>query len=123
MQTGEQTKDADPLTDGFDLDRGDLSLSAWLSHSGVKSSSDTGIVCVTRRNVVPSIRLREGRRFRFGAMDLNLALAHEAIAAAVPDRECIVFRDRRLTWREVTERHASPRERAARPRPGHGHTS
>ncbi len=37
-------------------------------------------------------------------MDLNLALAHEAIAAAVPDRECIVFRDRRLTWREVTER-------------------
>jgi fatty-acyl-CoA synthase len=37
-------------------------------------------------------------------MDLDLALAHEAIAAAVPDRECIVFRDRRFTWREVTER-------------------
>ena len=25
-------------------------------------------------------------------------------AAAIPDRECIVFRDRRLTWAEVTER-------------------
>ena len=37
-------------------------------------------------------------------MDLNLATAHEAIAAAIPDRECIVFRDRRLTWAEVTER-------------------
>src|SRR5215510_641343 len=37
-------------------------------------------------------------------MDLNLATAHEAITAAIPDRECIVFRDRRLTWAEVTER-------------------
>ncbi len=37
-------------------------------------------------------------------MDFNLAQVHEAIAAAIPDRECIVFRDRRLTWREVTER-------------------
>src|SRR5581483_8225983 len=37
-------------------------------------------------------------------MDLNLAEIHEAIAAAVPDRECIVFRDRRLTWRDVTDR-------------------
>ena len=36
--------------------------------------------------------------------DLNLAAVHEAIAAAVPDRECIVFRDRRLTYAEVTER-------------------
>ena len=37
-------------------------------------------------------------------MDLNLATAHEAIAAAIPDRECIVFRDRRFTWAEVTDR-------------------
>ena len=37
-------------------------------------------------------------------MELNLALIHEAIAAAVPDRECIVWRDRRLTWATVTER-------------------
>ncbi len=35
---------------------------------------------------------------------LNLAALHEAIAEAVPDRECIVFRDRRFSWREVTER-------------------
>lgn len=34
----------------------------------------------------------------------NLAAVHEAIAARVPDRECIVFRDRRLTYRDVTER-------------------
>src|SRR5262245_51578120 len=35
---------------------------------------------------------------------LNLAAIHEAIAARIPDRECLVFRDRRLSWREVTER-------------------
>ena len=35
---------------------------------------------------------------------MNLARVHEAIAEAIPDRECIVFRDRRLTWREVTDR-------------------
>jgi fatty-acyl-CoA synthase len=35
---------------------------------------------------------------------LNLAALHEAIAAAVPERECIVFRERRLTWADVTER-------------------
>ncbi len=29
---------------------------------------------------------------------------HEAIAATRPDDECLVFRDKRLTWREVTER-------------------
>ena len=29
---------------------------------------------------------------------------HEAIAAAVPDRECLVWRDRRLTWADVTDR-------------------
>jgi len=36
--------------------------------------------------------------------DLNLAALHEAIAAAVPDRECLVWRDRRLTWADVTDR-------------------
>jgi len=35
---------------------------------------------------------------------LNLAAIHEAIAAAVPDRECIVFGDRRFTWAETTDR-------------------
>ncbi|GAA2426105.1 acyl-CoA synthetase [Actinomadura vinacea] len=35
---------------------------------------------------------------------LDLATLHEAIAAAVPDRECLIWRDRRMTWREVTER-------------------
>jgi len=35
---------------------------------------------------------------------LNLAHIHEAIAAAVPDRECLVFRDLRLTWAQVTDR-------------------
>jgi 3-oxocholest-4-en-26-oate---CoA ligase len=37
-------------------------------------------------------------------MEFNLAQVHEAIAEAIPDRECIVFRDRRLTWRDVTDR-------------------
>src|SRR4051812_34002574 len=37
-------------------------------------------------------------------MEFNLAQVHEAIAEAIPDRECIVFRDRRLTWSDVTER-------------------
>jgi fatty-acyl-CoA synthase len=35
---------------------------------------------------------------------LNLAHIHEAIAAVVPDRECLVFRDLRLSWAQVTER-------------------
>jgi acyl-CoA synthetase (AMP-forming)/AMP-acid ligase II len=36
--------------------------------------------------------------------ELNLAAVHEAIAAVIPDRECIVWRDRRLTWADVTDR-------------------
>src|SRR6188472_444830 len=36
--------------------------------------------------------------------ELNLAAVHEAIAAAIPDRECLVWRDRRLTWSDVTDR-------------------
>ncbi len=35
---------------------------------------------------------------------LNLAAVHEAIAVEIPDRECLVFRDRRFTWRDVTDR-------------------
>jgi len=35
---------------------------------------------------------------------MNLARIHEAIAEAVPDRECLVFRDRRLSWAQVTDR-------------------
>jgi acyl-CoA synthetase (AMP-forming)/AMP-acid ligase II len=34
----------------------------------------------------------------------NLARLHEAIAAVAPDRECLVFRDRRLSWADVTDR-------------------
>lgn len=34
----------------------------------------------------------------------NLAAVHEAIAARVPNRECITFRDRRLTYADVTAR-------------------
>ncbi len=37
-------------------------------------------------------------------MEFNLAQIHEAVAAAVPDRECIVWRDRRLTYAQVSER-------------------
>jgi len=37
-------------------------------------------------------------------MDFNLAEIHEAIAAAVPERECIVHGTRRLTWAEVNDR-------------------
>ena len=34
----------------------------------------------------------------------NLALIHEAIAQQIPDREAIVFRDRRFSWRQLTDR-------------------
>ncbi len=34
----------------------------------------------------------------------NLAAIQEAIAEEIPDRECIVYRDRRITWRTFTER-------------------
>jgi len=37
-------------------------------------------------------------------MEFNLAQIHEAVAGAVPDRECIVWRDRRLTYGEVGDR-------------------
>ena len=35
---------------------------------------------------------------------LNLAVIHEAIAERHPERECLVFRDRRFTWSEMTDR-------------------
>jgi fatty-acyl-CoA synthase len=34
----------------------------------------------------------------------SLAAVHEAIAASRPDDECLVFRDRRFTWVETTDR-------------------
>ncbi len=37
-------------------------------------------------------------------MEFNLAQVHEAIASALAERECIVWRDRRLTYGQVTER-------------------
>ncbi|MEY3690936.1 MAG: hypothetical protein RJB57_591 [Actinomycetota bacterium] len=33
-----------------------------------------------------------------------MAEIHEAVAATRPDQECLVFRDKRFTWAEVTER-------------------
>ncbi len=36
--------------------------------------------------------------------DVGLAEVHEAIAASRPDEECLVFRDRRYTWADITER-------------------
>jgi 3-oxocholest-4-en-26-oate---CoA ligase len=37
-------------------------------------------------------------------VELNLPAVHEAIAAAVPDRECLVHGSRRLSWADVTDR-------------------
>ena len=37
-------------------------------------------------------------------MEFNLADLHDAVADAIGDRECIVWRDRRLTYAEVAER-------------------
>ena len=37
-------------------------------------------------------------------MAFNLAEISEGIAAAIPDRECIVYRDRRLTWAHFNDR-------------------
>src|SRR5689334_10744201 len=34
----------------------------------------------------------------------SLAAVHEALGAAMAERVCIVHRQRRLTWREITER-------------------
>ena len=68
-------------------------------------------------------------------MEFNLAQVHEAVEAAVPDRECIVWRDRRLTYAAGRRPHPPPgqppasaaglgahteRGRAGRPRVGPG---
>jgi acyl-CoA synthetase (AMP-forming)/AMP-acid ligase II len=37
-------------------------------------------------------------------VQFNIALAHEAVSAVVPDREVIVWRDRRLTYADLTDR-------------------
>ena len=37
-------------------------------------------------------------------MAFNLAAINEAIAAAIPERECIVFRNRRFTWNDFAAR-------------------
>lgn len=37
-------------------------------------------------------------------MEFSVAEIHEAIAASRPDDDCLVFRDRRLSWAEVTDR-------------------
>jgi len=39
-----------------------------------------------------------------GDVEFNIGLVHEAISAAIPDRECIVWRERRLTYADVTDR-------------------
>lgn len=37
-------------------------------------------------------------------VEFNLGLVHERISAAVPDHECVVWRDRRLTYADITDR-------------------
>ena len=36
--------------------------------------------------------------------NFNLAEISEAIAAAIPDRECLIFRDRRFSWAQFNDR-------------------
>jgi fatty-acyl-CoA synthase len=43
-------------------------------------------------------------RFLLGSPPMNLATIHEAMAAAYPDRECIVTPTRRMTYAQVAER-------------------
>ena len=45
-------------------------------------------------------------------MEFNLAQVHEAVAAAIPDRECIVWRDRRLTYARGHRPHPPAGQRA-----------
>ena len=47
---------------------------------------------------------RHRTSFRHMSVQLSVAEVHEAIAASRPDELCLVFRDRRLTWSDVTER-------------------
>ena len=41
---------------------------------------------------------------QFPPATLGMAEIHEAIAATRPDEECLIFRDRRFTWRDITDR-------------------
>ena len=50
-------------------------------------------------------------------MEFNLAQVHEAVAEANPDRECIVWRDRRLTYASHGP-HPPAGQRPARPGAG-----
>lgn len=43
-------------------------------------------------------------RGAYQPQSISLPEVHEAIAATRPDEPCLVFRDRRLTWAEVTDR-------------------
>ncbi len=40
----------------------------------------------------------------FSSPEFSLAEVHEAIAATRPDADCLVFRDRRFSWAEITDR-------------------
>src|SRR5204862_7600872 len=58
-----------------------------------------------RRCRAPTVA--EVRRSPWGEarpMEFNIADLHDAVAAAVGDRECIVWRDRRLTYADIAER-------------------
>ena len=69
------------------------------------------------RHLAPALgsdRRRDGPATAAPCPMLNLAAIHEAIAAAIPDRECLVFRDRRLTLGRRHRPHAPARRRAAR---------
>ena len=62
------------------------------------------VLCRMARNVDLPCAAMPDTPAAIDAPELNIALAHEAIAAAVPDRPCIVFRDRRFSYAEVTAR-------------------
>ena len=112
-------EDPHPLTHGFDLDRADLLAERCgepLWREVIDRYRDGGHA--RHRSALDSCS--PGEAFSFGPMDLNLATAHEAIAAAIPDRECIVFRDRRLTWAEVTDRTRRLANALLRPGPRQG---
>ena len=43
-------------------------------------------------------------RSEMAPVQLNLALTQEAVSAALPDREYLIWRDRHFTYRQLTER-------------------
>jgi fatty-acyl-CoA synthase len=40
----------------------------------------------------------------FPPATLSYPELHEAIAATRPDEECLIFRDKRFTWQQITDR-------------------